>query len=170
MSGPAPSPAKRRNMAPRSLRRRLARFAQVGHRRRAVLIEAVAWLLVARLSLIFVSFPRLARQFGTLVAPTDARALRAKSDNENDQARIAEEIGWAVTRAARHVPFNAVCLPQAMAARIMLKRRGIESVLHFGAKVGQDKPIDAHAWLDAAGVEVTGYPVANTFAEVACFV
>ena len=103
-----------------------------------------------------------------------------RDSNENDQARIAEEIGWAVTRAARHVPFNAVCLPQAMAARIMLKRRGVDSVLHFGARIGQDKigqdkigpdkPIDAHAWLDAAGVEVTGYPVANTFAEIACFV
>jgi hypothetical protein len=175
MSGPAHSPAKRPNMAPRSLRRRLVRFAQVGHRRRAVLIEAVAWLLVARLSLIFVSFPRLARRLGTLVAPTDARALRANSDGKEDQARVAEEVGWAVTRAARHVPFSAVCLPQAMAARIMLKRRGVDSVLHFGArigqdKIGQDKPIDAHAWLDAAGVEVTGYPVANTFAEIACFV
>ena len=140
-----------------------------------MLIEAVAWLLVARLSLIFVSFPRLARRLGTLVAPTDARALRARSNDQEDQARVAEEVGWAVTRAARHVPFSAVCLPQAMAARIMLKRRGVDSVLHFGArigqdKIGQDKPIDAHAWLDAAGVEVTGYPVASTFAEIACFV
>jgi hypothetical protein len=54
-------------------------------------------------------------------------------------------------------------------------RRSIDSVLHFGArigqdKIGQDKPIDAHAWLDAAGVEVAGYPVANTFAEIACVV
>jgi hypothetical protein len=175
VSGPAQSAAKRRNTTARSLRRRLVRLAQVGHHRRAVLIEAVAWLLVARLSLIFVSFPRLARRFGTVVAPADPRALRAKSANEPDQARVAEEVGWAVTRAARHVPFNAVCLPQAMAARIMLKRRGVDSVLHFGArigrdKMGQDKPIDAHAWLDAAGVEVTGYPVANTFAEIACFV
>jgi hypothetical protein len=32
------------------------------------------------------------------------------------------------------------------------------------------KPLDAHAWLDAAGVEVTGYPVAENFAEIACFV
>ena len=174
MSGPAPAPAKRRNTAQRSLRRRLVRFTQVGHRRRAVLLEAVAWLLVARLSLIFVPFPRLARRLGTLVAPTDARALRATSD-DRDEAHIAEEVGWAVTRAARHVPFNAVCLPQAMAARIMLKRRGVDSVLHFGARIGQDKiaqdkPIDAHAWLDAAGVEVTGYPVADTYAEIACFV
>jgi hypothetical protein len=169
------SPAKRRNTTPRSLRRRLVRFAQVGHHRRAVLIEAVAWLLVARLSLIFVSFPRLARRLGTLVGPADARALRATLHDKQDQARVAEEIGWAVTRAARHVPFDAVCLPQAMAARIMLKRRGVDSVLHFGARIGRDKigpdqPIDAHAWLDAAGVEVTGYPVANTYAEIACFV
>ena len=75
-----------------------------------------------------------------------------------------------MTRSARYVPFKAVCLPQAMAARVMLKRRGVSSVLHFGAARGQDKPLDAHAWLDAAGVDVTGYPVAQNFAEIACFV
>lgn len=155
---------------PRSIRRQLRRFAQIGNRRRALLVEAVAWLLLARLSLIFISFPRLARHLGTFVPPTNTRALRAKSEFSHDHARIAEDIGWAVTRAARHVPFKAVCLPQAMAARIMLKRRGVGSVLHFGARIGPDKPIDAHAWLNAAGVEVTGYPVANTFPEIACFV
>jgi hypothetical protein len=30
-----------------------------------------------------------------------------------------------------------VCLPQAMAARVMLERRGVSSVLHFGAARGQ---------------------------------
>jgi hypothetical protein len=68
------------------------------------------------------------------------------------------------------VPFDAVCLPQAMAARVMLKRRGVKSVMHFGAAKGADKPLNAHAWLDAAGVEVTGYPAARNFAEIACFV
>ena len=63
----------------------------------------------------------------------------------------------------------------AVRSAYRVERRGVDSVLHFGArigqdKIGQDKPIDAHAWLDAAGVEVTGYPVANTFAEIACFV
>jgi len=63
-----------------------------------------------------------------------------------------------------------VCLPQAMAARIMLARRGVSSALHFGAAKGKEKPFDAHAWLDAAGVEVTGYPIAPNLAEIACFV
>ena len=86
------------------------------------------------------------------------------------QVQLAADVGWAVTRAARYVPFRAVCLPQAMAARLMLARRGITSTMHFGAARGEDRPLDAHAWLDAAGVEVTGYPVANRFAEIACFV
>jgi len=57
-----------------------------------------------------------------------------------------------------------------MAARLMLKRRGIRSVMHFGAAKGAEKPFDAHAWVDAAGVEVTGYPVAADFVAIACFV
>jgi hypothetical protein len=57
-----------------------------------------------------------------------------------------------------------------MAARMMLARRGIASTMHFGAGRGRDKPLDAHAWLDAAGVEVTGYPLAAGLVEIACFV
>ena len=153
-----------------SIRRRLRRFAQVGNRRRALLAEAVAWLLLTRLALLLVPFPRLARRLGTFVPPSDARAVAARMSGAPFATTLAEEIGWAVTRAARHVPFNAVCLPQAMTARIMLKRRGVGSVLHFGAAKGDQKPLDAHAWLDAAGVEVTGYPVAAKFTEIACFV
>lgn len=153
-----------------SIRRRLRRFAQVGNRRRALLAEAVAWLLLTRLALLLVPFPRLARRLGTFVPPSDARAVAARRSGAPSATTLAEEIGWAVTRAARHVPFNAVCLPQAMTARIMLKRRGVGSVLHFGAAKGDQKPLDAHAWLDAAGVEVTGYPVAAKFTEIACFV
>jgi hypothetical protein len=154
-----------------SIRRLALRLRQVDHHSRALLVEAVACLLAARLALIFIPFPRLARRLGTFVPPTDPRAARIQTEVMTDRARrLAEEIGWAVTRSARYVPFKAVCLPQAMAARVMLKRRGVKSVMHFGAAKGQQKPLDAHAWLDAAGVEVTGYPVAKNFAEIACFV
>jgi hypothetical protein len=52
----------------------------------------------------------------------------------------------------------------------MLKRRGIKTVIHFGAAKGTDEPLDARAWLDAAGVEVTGKPVARSFFEIECFI
>jgi hypothetical protein len=154
----------------RLIRRLLLRFRQVDNRRRALLAEAVVGLLVARLALIFIPFPRLARRLGTFVPPNDARVAAVRTAPTPNEAARAEEIGWAVTRAARYVPFKAVCLPQAMAARVMLERRSVKSVMHFGAAKGQDKPLDAHAWLDAAGVEVTGYPVAAQFAEIGCFV
>jgi hypothetical protein len=154
----------------RRLIAKLRRFAEVGGRRRGLLIEAAFWLLIARVALLAVPFPRLARRIGVFVSPADARVAQIWQGGSREDARLAEEIGWATVRAARHVPFKAVCLPQAMAARIMLARRGVASVLHFGAAKGKEQPIDAHAWLDAAGVEVTGYPVANQFAEIACFI
>ena len=153
----------------RSIRYRLRRFAQVGMRRRALLAEAAICLAAARLALIAVPFPKLARRLGDFVPPTDPRAARANAHRPQDVA-LAAEIGWAVTRAARHLPFEAVCLPQAMAARVMLRCRGVPSVMHFGAAKGGERPLDTHAWLDAAGVEVTGYPIAAQFAEIACFV
>jgi hypothetical protein len=156
-------------MAPlRWIPRRLRRFVQIGDDRRALLVEAVLWLVAARVVLIAVPFPVLARRFGDFVPPSDPRAIGLKRGSARE-AELAAEIGWAVTRAARHAPLRAVCLPQAIAARVMLKRRGVASVMHFGA-AKQAERLDTHAWLEAAGVEVTGYPVAAQFAEIACFV
>jgi hypothetical protein len=157
-------------MTPFRLIRLLHRFVQVGKGRRALLAEAVLGLLAARLALVLVSFPRLARPLGTLVVPSDPRVSRATTAVNPCDRRIAEDVSWAVTRAACCVPFKAVCLPQSMAAHAMLRRRRVASVVHFGACRGQEIPLAAHAWLDAAGVEVTGYPVAQRIIEIACFV
>ena len=64
---------------------------------------------------------------------------------------------------------NTETLPQAMAARMMLQRRGVPSVLHFGAAKSTGPSLNTHAWLEATGVEVTGFPVSD-FADIACFV
>lgn len=154
----------------RSIRRGLQRFRQLGGRRRALIVEAVAWLLVLRLALWLVPFPRLARGLGAFVAPDDPRVAAAGAATTADAARLARDVSWAVTRGAVHAPFKAVCLPQAMAARIMLNRRGVSSVLRFGAARTRSGPLAAHAWLDAAGVKVAGYPAARDFAPLACFV
>jgi hypothetical protein len=66
------------------------------------------------------------------------------------------------------MPFRALCLQQALAAHAMLRRRGIASVIHFGtARAGQGLA-DGHAWLDAAGVRVTGYPLDPALTELGC--
>lgn len=154
----------------RSWKSRATRLVQIGWGERFLLAEAVAGLLAARVKIAALPFRRIASGLGVFVAPADPRVASAQAPAPADRARIAAQVGWAVTRAARHVPFKAVCLPQAMAAHAMLRRRGIASAMHFGARRSDEKPIDAHAWLDAAGVEVTGYPLEPGMVEIGCFV
>jgi hypothetical protein len=67
----------------------------------ALLVEAVLWLAAARVALIAVPFPVLARRFGDFVPPTDPRATGLTRGSARE-AELAAEIGWAVTRAARN--------------------------------------------------------------------
>ncbi len=152
------------------LHRRIASLRLASPERLALLTEAAVQLMIARVQLKTVPFPKLARAWGPFVPAADERAGTGLTATSDERAALARKVSDAVQRAARNVPFGAVCLPQAMAARRMLKRRQIDSVMHFGAAKGSEKPIDTHAWLDAAGVKVTGYPVANDFTEIGCFV
>jgi hypothetical protein len=147
----------------------LNRFFQLSSSRRRLLGEAVVWLAIARIALLAVPFRHLAGWFGALDTP----ARTDKNDAGEllpEERACALEIGWAVTRAARYVPLRAVCLPQAIAAKAMLNRRHVANVMHFGVAKEIDEPLKAHAWLDAAAVEVTGFPVAPDMVEVARFV
>lgn len=150
------------------LRHRVNRTRQVDNHERLLLAEAIWNLAAARFRLATQPFPRIARRLGGFVTPAQARASSEGRILSVDDQAIAAKVGWAVTRAARHVPFGAVCLPQAMAAKAMLARRGIASVIHFGTTRGEALSLSAHAWLDAAGIEVTGYPVEARFTEIAC--
>lgn len=152
---------------PRSIRHPLRRFTQVDRRRQMLIVEAVLRLALARLGLALVPFPQLASRLGAIAPPLPSTIPAA---DPADSASAAREIGWAVTRAARYVPFRAVCLPQALAARHMLQRRGIASVLHFGVIDGVAAGIKTHAWLDADGIDVTGYPLKPCCTEIARFV
>lgn len=154
----------------RSIRASLRRASSLPLADWALLSEAAICLALARLALRFAPFHQIASRLGAFVSPQEARARSAAPADPTRAARLAERVGWAVRAAARHVPFAAVCLPQAIAARAMLRRRGVASVLHFGVAEGGSKAFDAHAWLDAAGVEVTGYPIAGAFTELGCFI
>jgi len=149
--------------------RLVRRFGRLSSGRRLLLCEAVLWLAAARLALSVIPFARIATWFGALHTPAEVdRCARGSATPEEDAC--AREVGWAVARAARFGPIHAVCLPQAIAAKAMLNRRGIANVMHFGVARHAAEPMKAHAWLDAAGIEVTGFPIEPDMVEVACFV
>ena len=122
---------------------RLRRFLQMPNRQRVLLLEAALFLGLARLALLALPFGRIAPWL-----------QRSPDSGAGDTATVLA-VGQAVAIAARNVPWNAVCLPQAMAAKAMLARRGQGSALHLGA-AGAGDGLTAHAWLVAGGEVVVG--------------
>jgi hypothetical protein len=146
------------------------RLGRIGRRRRRLLFEAALWLALARTSVLVVPFRHVARRIGSMTAPADGLMAGQLSAHLATDVELVQDIGWAVTRAARYVPFKAVCLPQALAAKMMLRRRKVPGALYLGAARQATGGLEAHAWVWAAGVEVTGYPEAHSFTPVTCFV
>jgi hypothetical protein len=124
--------------------RKLDRFLQITNRQRLLLLEAALFLGVSRLVLMTVPFRH--------IAPW----MRRAPDSAGHDPAAVSAVRQAVTVAARNVPWNAVCLPQAMAAKAMLARRGQGSALHLGAAKAASGGLTAHAWLVAGGEIVIG--------------
>jgi hypothetical protein len=139
--------------------RKAAAFLRLPGGERRCLVEAAWWLGLARLALLVLPFRR--------IAPWLSRQPRgARPDLDPVFARA---IRRAVTTAARHVPWSATCLPQAMAAKMMLARRGCASTLHLGvARTGADG-LFAHAWLEAGGRIIVGEQGSEAVTPVAGF-
>jgi hypothetical protein len=151
-------------------RQRWSRWFALPPRKYGLLAEAAMCLALARLALLVLPFPRIGRYLGQLRAPgpqTDGAGSVSVAEAER---RITADVRWAVDRAARLLPFRTVCLPRALAAWQMLHIRHIPSRLHFGALGKQpNRALETHAWLDANGIEVTGYPLAHEYIELGYF-
>lgn len=139
---------------------RLARFVRLPRPDRGALIEAALALGLSSLLIRTIGFSRIARRLGRHMAegPTSA-----DPESMSDAARVR----WAVDTAARVLPWKPVCLPQAIAATLMLRRRNIASTLYLG--VDPTRSLDAHAWVRVGEVTVTGGPVDQRFAVVSTF-
>jgi hypothetical protein len=138
---------------------KLARFAALPADEKGRTIEAACYLLAVRLAFGLLPLPRALRIFG--IAQSQASRGRIAAPE-------AERIGRAIARAARHVPFRAVCLQQAFAALLMLRRRGLEATVQLGL-MRQGDELKAHAWSHCGEVPVTGVARADGFAPIAAF-
>jgi len=157
----------------RTLSAKARTAVRLGPRRQLLVMEAALTMLAARIALAIVPFGRLSRRFGRFVSPADAGldldpGLRGMATPRETLA--VRRVGWAVRTVSPNLPFRAVCLQQAIAAQAMLRRRGVASVMHFGIDAeGQALP-QSHAWLSAAGIGVTGFPIGPNLVELGRFV
>lgn len=145
---------------------RTAKFFRRDWGERLLLLEALLWLAWAKLLVHVVPFRYLAPRLGRAQTETPVTISAA-------ERAVAVEVSWAVQATARHVPLRFVCLPQAIAAKWMLRRRGLPSTLYLGVTPDKKSPelLSAHAWLRVGDKVVTGereaarHQVLATFAD-----
>jgi hypothetical protein len=139
--------------APRPRRRPL------GAANRRLLAEALPALALASLAVKLVPFRRLA-------AWCSRSRLRACAAADEAFLRKAR---WSVEAWAKRVPWRTVCFQKGLALHLMLRGRGIPSVLHYGVRKDAGAGLKAHVWLTVGGRPVIGGEEAPAFACLASF-
>lgn len=84
-------------------------------------------------------------------------------------AAEARAIERALARTARLIPWRTLCFEQGLAALIMLRRRGHQATLYYGARHDADHRLTAHIWIRSGGVAVTGCADLDGYALLARF-
>lgn len=140
--------------------RRVVRFLRLPVVERRLTIEAALTLTLACALLKAMSFARVMCLLG--LHETNGAA------GHGVDASAARAVARALTRVSRNVPFRAACLPQAVAAALMLRRRGLVAEVHFGvAKLAG--VITAHAWSRCGDMTVSGGTTIPLFSPIAVF-
>lgn len=125
--------------------------------RRALLAEALVALVMASAAIRILPFVKVGEMASRPLGP---------SAGGHD---LAPKVVWAVEAWARRVPWRAVCFQQGLAAQMMLRRRGVDSTLYFGAARRPEKSLEAHVWVRAGKTDVIGCEDAPDFAILAAF-
>ena len=145
----------------------IIRFFRAPVRLKTMALEAALFLLLAWLLVEYIPMRRWRHRLTTA-----EEAERGSLQPEG--RRLARKVARVVRRVARRAPFPAVCLPQAMAAQWMLRRRRIPSRLFFGARRrlrpesaphtdGFASGMDFHAWLTIGDDCVLGGAERDTY-------
>lgn len=132
------------------------RFRRLGRERQSLLIEAAFELAAASAAVALLPFRR------SIVRGSTPLAGRQRISS-------VESLIWAVEAAARRLPWRTMCIEQGLAAQRMLRRRGIDARLHYGARNRDFGKLEAHVWVTVDQVAVIGGAEAPGFAEIATY-
>jgi hypothetical protein len=122
-----------------------------------LLLESVLALAAARLLVLLVPFRVYSHAIGR----------DAESAPETRAPGELHRLSGAIESVSRHVPWRSKCLEQALAAKALLRRRGISNTLYVA--VARDVALEAHAWVRSGNVYVTGQAEFDRYTVVARF-
>ncbi len=107
--------------------------------------QALAWVSATRAALAVLPWRRISAAF--------ERSPTRPGPPDWDRAK---QTVWAVDAVARRVLPARPCLTQALVARHLLRRQGVDTELQIGAARSTKGEIQAHAWLEHNGQIVIG--------------
>jgi hypothetical protein len=117
------------------------------------LVEALTWLTATRLVLL--ASPR------RLTAGLLRRAAKTEAVTQAIDRDQAQQVASDVERAAQLV--SSTCLSRALSGWLMLRRRGVSSVVRVGARQVRAAAPRLHAWLEVGGLPLIGREEAGDF-------
>src|SRR5215216_2771879 len=139
--------------------RQAHKFAALSAADRCLLLEAVALLGAIRLGLWLLPFRTLRVWLDHLERRSRIREDTRRHANEDalfallripsriEMRASPERIAWAVAVASSCVPATT-CLVRALAAQVLLGRRGYPARLCIGVAKGDGGRLEAHAWVE----------------------
>ncbi len=111
-----------------------------------MLAKVLALVVLVRAGLTLLPFRVLRKGISRLMVPGRVPAHQVMSP---------QRISWMVMAASRYVP-RATCMTQALAAQILLVRRGYDAMLRIGVARDNRGAFVAHAWVEQDGRVIVG--------------
>jgi hypothetical protein len=121
-----------------------------------LLLESALFLAAARVLVLAVPFRVYSRAMG-----------RDGESPEGPVPAAVHRVGRAIEAVSAQVPWRSQCLEQALAAKAMLRGRGISNTLYVA--VAREVALEAHAWVRSGTVCVTGQAEFHRYTIVARF-
>lgn len=135
---------------------KVRRFAALRAADKWLFLRAIAALAVARFQLATRPFERLVARLPEAQLSNAEPSNDSQQENVSIDAELLQRVAFAVRAAAANVPWNATCLPQAIAARALLKSHGYVPTMHLGVERLGDDALAGHAWVTCGDAVVIG--------------
>ncbi|MDJ0757458.1 MAG: lasso peptide biosynthesis B2 protein [Ardenticatenaceae bacterium] len=140
------------------------KWRQLSWRDRGLLLEAAVLSVGVWLCLRIFPFRYLAPYLGREVTKGSPVAGPTRP------SEMVARISWAVQAVGSRLAWSNLCLVNAVAAKLMLRRRGISTQLFLGLAKDGEQNLEAHAWLNCGDLFVTGETDHERFVVMTSFV
>lgn len=135
----------------------ISRYRRLDPTRKRLLREATLALGMASLAVALLPF-----RHAILVGAVPLAWTRRESS--------IPDLRWAVEAAAARLPVRTMCIEQGIAMQRLLRRRGIDARLHYGARPDAGAAgLKAHVWVTIGHEIVIGGDGVGDYAELATF-